>query len=249
MSDLTEKQQFDRDGFVVIRNFLADRDFAELQQNLDRYIREVVPGLPASGAFYVDAARSETLKQLQHMGVDPFFAEYRNHPRWRELAESLLGETATADDPEWFNKPAGTNHPTPPHQDNYYFCLEPPQVVTIWLALDRADEQNGCLRYVPGSHRLGVRPHQTTKVLGFSQGISDYNDEDRSREVTVLLEPGDALAHHGNMIHRAEPNRTTDRQRRAFAMVWRGESCRRDEAAYARYRAAFEKQHQQVTAS
>ena len=94
-----------------------------------------------------------------------------------------------------------------------------------------------------------MRPHQTTKVLGFSQGISDYKDEDRRREVTVLLEPGDALAHHGNMIHRAEPNRTTDRQRRAFAMVWRGVSCRRDEAAYARYRAAFEKQHQQVTTS
>ena len=71
--------------------------------------------------------------------------------------------------------------------------------------MDRIDESNGCLRYIPGSHRLGVRPHQTTKVLGFSQGISDYNDEDRRREVTVLLEPGDALAHHGNMIHRAEP--------------------------------------------
>jgi phytanoyl-CoA hydroxylase len=245
----TEKQRFDSDGFVVIRNFLGARDFAALTENLDRYIRDVVPGLPASGAFYVDPARPGTLKQLQHMSVDPFFAEYRRHPRWRELAEALLGETATADDPEWFNKPAGTDHPTPPHQDNYYFCLQPPSVATIWLALDRVDEHNGCLRYIPGSHRLGVRPHQTTQVLGFSQGISDYNDEDRRREVTVLLEPGDALAHHGNMIHRAEPNRTTDRQRRAFAMAWRGASCRRDEAAYARYRAAFEKQHQQVTAS
>ncbi len=150
------------------------------------------------------------------------------------MAEALVGEPTTADDPEWFNKPAGTDHPTPPHQDNYYFCLQPPNVATIWLALDRIDESNGCLRDIPGSHRLGVRPHQTTNVLGFSQGISDYSEEDRGREVTVLLEPGDALAHHGNMIHRAEPNRTADRQRRAFAMVWRGLSCRRDEAAYAR---------------
>jgi len=36
------------------------------------------------------------------------------------------------DAPEWFNKPPATNHITPPHQDNYYFCLEPPNVVTIW---------------------------------------------------------------------------------------------------------------------
>ena len=88
---------------------------------------------------------------MQHMGVDPFFRRYAEHPRWRQLAETLVGEDVQADAPEWFNKPPATNHITPPHQDNYYFCLRPPQALTMWLALDAVDEENGCLRYVRGS--------------------------------------------------------------------------------------------------
>ena len=105
------------------------------------------------------------------------------------------------------------------------------------------DDANGCLRYVAGSHRRAVRPHGRSEVLGFSQGITDYGAGDRASEVAIHLQPGDAVAHHGNTIHRADPNRSPTRHRRAFAMVFRGTSCRRDEAAFARYQAAVKAQH------
>lgn len=239
------RADFERDGFVVVRNFLPPDELAELTRELHRYIHEVVPGLPSEDAFYVNRGRPETLKQLQHMGKDAYFHDYdRTHSRWAELAETLLGEAAEAQEPEWFNKPTGTDHPTPPHQDNFYFCLVPPSVVTVWLALDRVDEANGGLRYVAGSHLNGVRNHEPTSVVGFSQGIVDYGPEDRARERAVALEPGDAVAHHGNTIHSATPNVTADRQRRAFAMVYRAIRCRRDAGAYDRYLAALKKQHQ-----
>lgn len=63
---------------------------------------------------------------MQHMGLDPWFRDYMRHPAWKRLADTLCGEESNAQEPEWFNKPAGTNHVTPPHQDNYYFCLAPP---------------------------------------------------------------------------------------------------------------------------
>ena len=234
---------YDRDGFVVIRDFLPPDALTALDSQLDRYIREVVPTLPPSAAFYLDRSRPETLKQLQHMDADPYFAAYASDPRWPALAAALVGEDVRADAPEWFNKPPASVSPTPPHQDNYYFNLAPPNVVTIWLALDAVDDENGCLRYVAGSHRRGVRPHGRSYVLGFSQGITDYGDPDRVAEVAVHLRPGDAVAHHGNTIHRAEPNRSTTRHRRAFAIVFRGVSCRRDEAAFARYQASLKEQH------
>jgi phytanoyl-CoA hydroxylase len=246
MSFAPLKPNFDREGFAIVRKFLDGPEFAELTGNLDRYIREVVPTLPDSHAFYDDRARPSTLKQMQFLSVDPYFFAYRAHPRWRELAETMIGEPAQADEPEWFNKPAGTDHSTPPHQDNYYFCLKPPHVVTIWLALDHVDEENGCLRYVPGSHLRGVRPHNATRVLGFSQGIVDYGAEDRAAEVKILLEPGDAVVHHGEAIHRADANRSADRQRRAFAMVFKGASCRRDETAFRRYQNALQEQHSEL---
>jgi phytanoyl-CoA hydroxylase len=246
MDQRTVKQDFDRDGFVVVRDFLAGAAWDELTSNLDRYIRKVVPTLPSTARFYQDRSRAETLKQLQHMGRDPFFDQYRWNPAWVSLAEMLVGETVEAQEPEWFNKPPGGAHPTPPHQDNFYFCLKPPSVVTLWLALDPVDAENGCLRYVAGSHRRGIRPHQPTNVLGFSQGISDFGPHDEALERAITLEPGDLVAHHGETIHRAEPNRSANRNRRAFAMVFRGISCRRDDEAYSRYEASLKSQHEKM---
>jgi len=237
---------FERDGFVVIRQLLPQDELAKLEQNVDRYIRDVVPSLTDADAFYEDRARPDTLKQLQRMGQDAFFASYGRHPCWVSVAESLLGEVAIAEQPEWFNKPPGTNHVTPPHQDNYYFCLTPPSVLTIWLALDDVDAENGCLRYVAGSHQRGFRTHARSKILGFSQGISDYTADDFTREVAVTLRRGDAVAHHGMTIHRADANLSSTRRRRSFAMVFKGLSCQRDEAAFARYQDSAREQHQQM---
>ena len=197
-------------------------------------------------ALYQERERPEPLKQLQHMQVDSFFDDYRQNSRWKELAETLIGEEAFCEGPEWFNKPPNTAHPTPPHQDNYYFNLTPPNVLTIWLALDAVDRENGCLRYVRGSHINGARPHSRTSVLGFSQQISDYGEADRQQEVEIHLQPGDVAVHHGWTIHRAEPNSTAGRNRRSFAMVFKGVSCRRDEASFQRYQQSLESQHAQM---
>jgi phytanoyl-CoA hydroxylase len=241
-----ERELFDRQGFVVIPRLLNAVELADLQAQLERYIQDVVPKLNDADAFYQDRSRPETLKQMQRMGHDAYFRDYPLLPRWKDLAGALLGEPAVADEPEWFNKPPGTRHVTPPHQDNYYFCLVPSNVLTIWLALDYVDTENGCMRYVEGSHRNGIRPHAQSRILGFSQGITDYSADDFRREVAVPLQPGDAVAHHGMTIHRADANLSEHRHRRSFAMVFRGVSCQRDEAAFARYREAARAQHQEM---
>ena len=244
MPPTIDKAKFDADGFLMLRQFLPAGEFEQLKANVDRYIKDVVPGLPDSAAYYQDKDRPETLKQLQQMDVDPFFKSYCSNRRWLDVAEALLGERAEGQAPEWFNKPPLTDHPTPPHQDNYYFKLEPPQILTMWLALDRVDDENGCLRYVRGSHRVPIRPHSTTSVLGFSQGITDYGPVDEALEFPLHLEPNDLAIHHGNLIHRADPNRSPTRHRSAFALVIYGASARVDEAAQAEYREAVRVQQQ-----
>ncbi len=239
-----EKQAYHKHGFTIVRGFLNDSELNELQENLNRYIREVVPTLPDSDAFYESRDQPETLKQLQHMGADPYFLLYGQHPKWKALAETLVGEPISDSQPEWFNKPPGTRHVTPPHQDNYYFCLKPSNVVTIWLALDEVDAENGCLRYLAGSHQQGFRPHSKSNILGFSQGITSYSADDFSSEVAAPLHPGDAVAHHGMTVHRADANMSSTRHRRALAMVCKGVSCERDEEAFARYQSMAQKQHQ-----
>src|SRR5262245_49231879 len=127
---------FERDGFTIVRQFLTPPEFDQLRSELDRYIRDVVPGLPDSHAFYEDRSRPETLKQMQYMTGDSFFESYIQNPKWVALAQTLLGEEAHSQSCEWFGKPPGSSRPTPPHQDNYYFNLKPPQALTIWMAID-----------------------------------------------------------------------------------------------------------------
>ena len=243
MTDSQYVEPFSRDGYVIVRDFLSPNEFAQLNDNLERYIRDVLPQLSDKDAFYQETGVRDTLKQLHNMGkFDGFFATYREHPRWVSFAETLLGEQAAAKEPEWFNKPPATAHVTPPHQDNYYFCLEPPNVLTMWLALDTIDEENGCLRHVPGSHRAGRRPHGRTSVVGFSQGITDFGDADRRAEIAIRLNRGDMVCHHGELIHRADGNCSSTRSRRAFAMVFEGCSCLRDENAFRQYQDSVREQ-------
>ncbi|QDU56888.1 phytanoyl-CoA dioxygenase family protein [Aeoliella mucimassa] len=239
------RQAFAEDGYLLLQDFLSPEELSLLQQNLARYISDVVPTLPPSEAFYQIPGQQDSLRQLQRMDRDSFFKDYCSHPRWMELATTLLGEPMLPGKPEWFNKLPG-GHATPPHQDNYYFQLDPPQVLTMWLALDDIDQENGGLRYVPGSHRKGRRPHHTTEVVGFSQGIADYSPDDSSKEELVIMRPGDLLVHHGETIHRADSNRSTSRQRRAFAMVFQAVSCQQNNAGRADHESNLARQHKKA---
>ncbi len=232
---MTKKKDFEEDGFVHLPGFLTNLQLLELQQAVERYILEKVPQLKQSDVFFDNPKKPETLKQLQRMEQDTFFANYSRHSHWNKAASDFLGEPVEVLGVEYFNKPPKTKHETPPHQDNYYFCLAPPQVLTIWVALDDIDEENGCIRYVRGSHRLPLRQHRLSSTLGFSQYIFDYSQSDMDRESKVTCLPGDALIHHGNTIHLAGPNLTNNRQRRALAMVFRGKSAIRDSQRFNTY--------------
>lgn len=233
------KQTFDRDGFVALRGFLSREQLEQVHGRMERYVRELVPLLASSKVMYEDKSRPETLKQMQDVYKhDPFFGRLAFGEQFLGLAELLLGGPVRFDNVQWFNKPPQIGSATPPHQDGYYWMLKPNEGLTMWLALDPVDEGNGCVRYVPGSHRRGVRPHQRTTTLGFSQGISGFGDADRAAEVAIHAQPGDLLVHHALTIHRADPNRS-DRSRRAMGFTYFAWNVREDAEAKAAYHKAL----------
>lgn len=229
--------RFSTDGFVQIQHFVSDPSLGELLANVDRFIRDVVPQLPSDQVFYEDKQDRTTLKQIQNMGLhDPWFHELFTQSRFRETAELLLDGPVVPRNLQYFNKPSGVGQPTPPHQDGYYFMLDPCRAVTMWFALEDVDEENGCVRYVRGSHRRGMREHIRTQTLGFSQGIVGYpSEEDRKCEVAMPAQAGDLLVHDAMTIHRADGNRSNTRSRRALGFVYFSEQAREDTVAQAAY--------------
>ena len=222
------KEASDQDGYRVVRGLLSPEEVEALNDYLDRYIAEDLPRLPSDAAFYEVKGQPETLMRLQKLHeYDGPCKELLVSERFVRLAEELLGDGAVPVDALLFNKPARVGKLTPPHQDGFYFMLEPNEALTLWLALDPVDEVNGCLRYVRGSHRRGMRPHQRSNVLGFSQGITDFGGADHGAEVAICAEPGDAVVHHSMTIHRADPN-PSERTRRALGFVYYARRARQD---------------------
>ncbi len=229
--------RFTADGFVAVRQFVGGKELTELIAHVDRFIEQIVPGIPPEQVFYEDKNDPATLKQIQHMDDhDGWFAELVTASRFREIAEMLLHGPVVPKNLQFFNKPPGVGQPTPPHQDGYYFMIDPCEAVTMWLSLDDVDEENGCVRYVPGSHTRGMREHARTQTLGFSQGIVDYPTKmDRDHELAIPAQPGDLLVHDAMTIHRADGNRSATRPRRALGLIYFSDRSREDIEAQTAY--------------
>ncbi len=210
-------------------------ELSAIESALARFIDLRVPQLPAEEVFYEDKAKPETLKQIQRMHEhDDFFGAFIQE-KPKALAQELLGEPVICKNLQFFNKPPGISQATPAHQDGHYFMLHPCNAVTMWMALDTVDEENGCVRYLRGSHLDGMRHHERTQTLGFSQGIANFGRKETREEVACTAKPGDLLAHHAMTVHWADANASRTRNRRALGFIFYGESAREDKAAHQAY--------------
>ncbi|WP_375583444.1 phytanoyl-CoA dioxygenase family protein [Cyclobacterium xiamenense] len=230
-------QQFSRDGYLYLPGFLSRNQVEEINEQLDTFIRDQLSDMAPEHRKYEVPGEIETLKMLQDLHVySPFFERLLLESSFSQLAERLLGEPVTGKTLEYFNKPAKIGKATPPHQDGYYFMLKPMSAVTMWLALEDVDEENGWVSYVKGSHKKGMRTHAATQTVGFSQGIVDFGSPaDLKDEVHVPAKPGDLLLHHALTIHRAAPNTHPERSRKALGWIYFGESAQEDVAAKKAY--------------
>ena len=115
--------------------------------------------------------------------------------------------------------------------------LEPCEAVTMWLALEEVDNENGCVHYARGSHLGGMLAHGRTTTLGFSQGLAEPEQfVDSAEDVAMHAQPGDLLAHHALTVHWASGNNSLTRSRQALGLVYFSANAKEDVAAREAYR-------------
>lgn len=107
----------------------------------------------------------------------------------------------------------------------------------MWVGLDDADEENGCVVYVADTKAQGIRPHEPSNVLGFSQKCLDYGQYpgDIVNEIPMVTAAGDLLAHHSLTVHAARANTSSNRSRRALGAVFFATRAHEDVAAKQQY--------------
>lgn len=194
---------YERDGFVFPYDVLSESEAVAIRADLESAEAEL-------------ADRPEDLALLRSYPDQllPSFAGLVRHPRLIDAASQILGPDLMVWSGGLFIKEANTPNYVSWHQDLTYWGLDDALEVTAWVALSPANLESGCMRFVPGSHKRQLVPHQDSfaddNLLTRGQEIAVEVAEDEA--VDAVLETGQASIHHGHLFHASGPNRTGDRR-------------------------------------
>ncbi len=221
------------DGVVRIRHFFSQEMVAEIRHELQRYIREDLPTKPIDARTL--EADGKTIRNLWRLNLyNPYFQELGHRPEILSLIAKLVNGEPLLKGVETFSKPARIGSGVPPHQDNAYFCQTPPDMLTLWVAIDPVTKENGAVHFIKGSHKQGMLPTKPSGVTGNSIGLAQPPDVRLSEQFCATLNPGDATIHHCEVIHQSDPNRT-DQSRLGLLLVYRGSHTQTDPQLKAAY--------------
>lgn len=140
-------------------------------------------------------------------------AEIGHHPALLDAVEAILGPDILLWDSAYVIKEPNNRRFVSWHQDLTYWGLDSDRLVTAWVALSPSTSENGCMKFLPGSHLQGKRDHRDTyakdNILHRGQEIPDIDD---SQAVDIVLRPGQASLHHGWVTHSSGPNLSSERR-------------------------------------
>jgi phytanoyl-CoA hydroxylase len=144
------------------------------------------------------------------------FADLAGHPRLMPMLETLMGPKPILYGDQALCKPARIGSAKPWHQDSAYFSYEPFDAgVDVWVALDDAAVENGCMYVIPGGHRVGPKRHVHRDDCTIMEDRYDFG-----QGVPVELRAGGVLLFSVMLPHYTPPNRSAHR-RRAVQLFYR----------------------------
>lgn len=226
-----ELAQFERDGFLIVRGLGGE---AVRQRMLDVTLggvaRLVEPVEFEADVHYPGAPESreghggQTVRRLkQAVTRDYAFMEWLTLPPLVERLAQLLGPAYFC--PLAHHNCVMTKHPafssdTGWHQDIRYWSFTEPELVTVWLALGPEHPDNGCLRVIPGSHRMDLERSRFDDALFFRDDLPE-NQALIDQAHFAGLDPGDVLFFHCKTLHAATRN-FTDQTKYSVVFTFRG---------------------------
>lgn len=143
------------------------------------------------------------------------FLNYARDPNILDMVAQVIGQDICLWNMSFFAKPALNGKQTPFHQDGQYWPIRPLATCTVWIAVDAATEENGCLQYIPGSHRGGrLRAHDQKDNPAYTLNQELRAEEyDPAEAVPLILEAGQMALHDVYISHGSAENRSAQPRR------------------------------------
>jgi ectoine hydroxylase-related dioxygenase (phytanoyl-CoA dioxygenase family) len=210
---------FHEQGYVAGIRLLSDDVVDVLIEQLQLLVDPKHPGHELFYEYHSNESPDPTRVLFHALGawrITPGFHDILWNPAFTVPASQLLGGAVRFWHDQLFCKPAEHGSVVAWHQDYSYWTRTKPMAhLTCWIGLDDASRDNGCLQYVPGSHRWELLP--VTGLAGDMDAIQTVLNDEQKRSfqpVAIELKRGEAAFHHPLLVHGSYENRTA-RQRRA----------------------------------
>ncbi len=221
---------FEAQGFLRLGQVADNAQLAAMQQRIDEimlgradvdYDRMLMQLDSSDGAYESAGAQTKGFKgstlayrKIEQLEDDPLFRAYIQLPLFEEIARRIYGNIAIGVFRAMFmNKPARQGTMLPLHQDRWR-ALDRDPLITIYTALDPADETNGCVTIIPGTHHEILNPKHPSGFLTPEMARRFDNDP---RRIPLVLAAGEVVLLHNWMLHASDVNHS-DQSRRAFSV-------------------------------
>jgi len=227
-------EQFHRDGAITLSDVMTEEELAPIEAHFQEFVTGQVAGMgrdfcDMSGPYDRSFEDFSLVNAMLPRRYRPQVRDNLFEKRSASVARQLVGASATLDYDQFLAK-----RPDKPdavftwHQDLGYWPTGTPEPLTATcsLALDDADEENGCLKVVPGSQKGALRPHRP--LHGHDRESSHILSVELTDADPVALLPlkrGDMTVHDEMIVHGSGGNRSKDRWRRTYITAFRSKAC------------------------
>ena len=225
---LTDEQVafYEEQGYLSGVRMFDEPQVAWLRAELSELMSPAHPARALWYEFHTNESRDPANVLFHALGawrIAPGFHDLLWNPRFTVPASQLLGGAVRFWHDQLFCKPARHGGVVAWHQDYSYWTRTTPLAhLTCWAGLDDSTRENGCVHYVPGSHRWADLP--VTGLAGDMDAIqSVLTDEQKAlfKPVAIELKAGEASFHHPRMIHGSYTNSTARPRRATVVNVFR----------------------------
>ena len=201
-----ERAQFEEDGYILIKG-LFDAEEIEMLRSTAHADRE----LDKHSFSRADGEGGKVRLSLWNHPGDTIYGMFARSNRMVNTAEELLGDEVYHYHSKMILKDPKVGGAWTWHQDYGYWYqngLLYPDLVSVFIAVDKATRENGCLQVIRGSHKMGRIDH----VLTGDQAGADMERVnaclERMELVHCEMDPGDTIFFHSNLLHRSDQNKS-----------------------------------------
>ncbi len=199
--DLSQIQKFNEKGYLSNIQIFTKEEISEIRHYFDDLLQETL----RSGA----SSYSISTAHMKHGKV----YDIMTHSRLRHLMRDLIGPDVIGWGAHFFCKMPKDGKAVSWHQDASYWPLSESKTLTVWLAVDDSDTENGCMEVIPGSHLKGLiqyRQSQAEENNVLNQTIEPQVEWPAASP--ICLRAGEISIHSDLLVHGSKPNQSERRR-------------------------------------